>query len=289
MELIKLGEKTYYIKNNTNIGIYKLNDKDVVLIDSGLDESVGRKILRIINENNFCVKYIINTHSHADHTGGNKFIQSRTSCKIYASEVECDITNHPILEPTYLYGSYPFKDLRCKFLEAKESNCDKLIDIEGLEYFTLKGHSFDMIGIKTSDNVYFIGDSLFNENTINKYHISFLNNVEDFISSLDKLSELNGVFVPSHGEVLNDITSLIKLNKDKTYEILDKIKSLCDKSITLEDIVKSIFDTYSLQMNLTQYYLISSTIKAYLSYLIDSNQIEYEFIDNKMYYKTIYQ
>lgn len=289
MELIKLGEKTYYIKNNTNIGIYKLNDKDVVLIDSGLDESVGRKILRIINENNFCIKYIINTHSHADHTGGNKFIQDRTGCKIYASEVECDITNHPILEPTYLYGSYPFKDLRCKFLEAKESNCDKLIDIEGLEYFTLKGHSFDMIGIKTSDKVYFIGDSLFNENTINKYHISFLNNIEDFISSLDKLSELNGVFVPSHGEVSNDIASLIKLNKDKTYEILDKIKSLCDKCITLEDIVKSIFDTYSLQMNLTQYYLISSTIKAYLSYLIDSNQIEYEFIDNKMYYKTIYQ
>lgn len=289
MELIKLGEKTYYIKNNTNIGIYKLNDKDVVLIDSGLDESVGRKILRIINENNFCIKYIINTHSHADHTGGNKFIQDRTGCKIYASEVECDITNHPILEPTYLYGSYPFKDLRCKFLEAKESNCDKLIDIEGLEYFTLKGHSFDMIGIKTSDNVYFIGDSLFNENTINKYHISFLNNIEDFISSLDKLSELDGVFVPSHGEVSNDIASLIKLNKDKTYEILDKIKSLCDKCITLEDIVKSIFDTYSSQMNLTQYYLISSTIKAYLSYLIDSNQIEYEFIDNKMYYKTIYQ
>lgn len=289
MELIKLGEKTYYIKNNTNIGIYKLNDKDVVLIDSGLDESVGRKILRIINENNLCIKYIINTHSHADHTGGNKFIQDRTGCKIYASEVECDITNHPILEPTYLYGSYPFKDLRCKFLEAKESNCDKLIDIEGLEYFTLKGHSFDMIGIKTSDKVYFIGDSLFNENTINKYHISFLNNIEDFISSLDKLSELNGVFVPSHGEVSNDIASLIKLNKDKTYEILDKIKSLCDKCITLEDIVKSIFDTYSLQMNLTQYYLISSTIKAYLSYLIDSNQIEYEFIDNKMYYKTIYQ
>lgn len=289
MELIKLGEKTYYIKNNTNIGIYKLNDKDVVLIDSGLDESVGRKILRIINENNLCIKYIINTHSHADHTGGNKFIQDRTGCKIYAPEVECDITNHPILEPTYLYGSYPFKDLRCKFLEAKESNCDRLIDIEGLEYFTLKGHSFDMIGIKTSDNVYFIGDSLFNENTINKYHISFLNNVEDFISSLDKLSELDGVFVPSHGEVSNDIASLIKLNKDKTYEILDKIKSLCDKYITLEDIVKSIFDTYSLQMNLTQYYLISSTIKAYLSYLIDSNQIEYEFIDNKMYYKTIYQ
>lgn len=286
MELIKLGEKTYYIKNNTNIGIYKLNDTDIVLIDSGLDESVGRKILRIVNENNWNIKCIINTHSHADHTGGNKFLQSRTNCKIYASKIECDITNHPIIEPVYLYGAYPYKELRNKFFEAEESNCEELIDIDGLKYFTLSGHSFDMIGIKTSDNVYFIGDSLFGENTINKYHISYLNNVSDFINSLDKLSELDGCFVPSHIDVSNDIKSLIKLNKDKTYEILDKILYICKDNITLENIIKEVFDIYSLQMNLTQYYLISSTIKAYLTYLIEQNKIKFEFIENKMYFKS---
>ena len=246
MELIKLGDKTYYIKNNTNIGVYKLNDTDIVLIDSGLDESVSRKILRIINDNNWNIKYIINTHSHADHTGGNNFLQSRTNCKIYASEIECDITNHPIIEPIYLYGSYPFKELRNKFFEAKPSNCEKLVDIDGLEYFTLTGHSFDMIGIKTSDNVYFIGDSLFDENTINKYHISYLNNVSEFINSLDKLSEINGLFVPSHGEVSDDIHSLIKLNKDKTNEILNKILLICKDSITLEDIVKDLLSGISI-------------------------------------------
>ena len=194
-----------------------------------------------------------------------------------------------MLEPIYLYGAYPFKELRNKFFEAKLSDCEEIINIDGIEYFTLKGHSFDMIGIKTSDNVYFIGDSLFDENTINKYHISYLNNVSEFINSLDKLSEINGLFVPSHGEVSNDIHSLIKLNKDKTNEILNKILLICKDSITLEDIVKDLFDIYSLQMNLTQYYLISSTIKAYLSYLIDEDKVEYEFINNKMYFKSICQ
>lgn len=38
MELIKLGEKTYYIKNPTNIGIYKRDEENVYLIDSGNDK-----------------------------------------------------------------------------------------------------------------------------------------------------------------------------------------------------------------------------------------------------------
>ena len=30
MELIKVGEKTYYIKNPTNIGIYKIDEENIV-------------------------------------------------------------------------------------------------------------------------------------------------------------------------------------------------------------------------------------------------------------------
>ena len=48
MELIKLGEKTYYIKNPTNIGIYKIDENNVYLIDSGNDKDAGKKILKII-------------------------------------------------------------------------------------------------------------------------------------------------------------------------------------------------------------------------------------------------
>ena len=49
MELIKVGEKTYYIKNPTNIGIYKIDEENIVLIDSGKDKEAGKKILNIIN------------------------------------------------------------------------------------------------------------------------------------------------------------------------------------------------------------------------------------------------
>ena len=45
MELAQLGEKTYYIKNATNIGIYKIDEKNVYLIDTGNDKDAGKKIL----------------------------------------------------------------------------------------------------------------------------------------------------------------------------------------------------------------------------------------------------
>ena len=82
MELIQVGEKTYYIKNPTNIGIYKIDDKNIYIIDSGNDKEAGKKILKIVNEQGFNVKGIINTHSNADHIGGNKVIQEYIHIKL---------------------------------------------------------------------------------------------------------------------------------------------------------------------------------------------------------------
>lgn len=287
MELTKLGEKTYCIQNPTNIGIYKLDDEKVCLIDTGNDKESGRKILKIINEQNWQVECIINTHSNADHIGGNKFIQDRTNCKILSSKTETAIINNPELEPAFLYGAMPLNELNNKFLLAKESNC-QIIDNnlpEGLEYFTLKGHFIDMIGIKTSDNIYFLGDSIFSEETINKYHIFFIYDVEKYLQTLDFLETLNGTFyIPSHVKPLTDLKELIKVNKNKINEICNAILNTCQNPITTEEIIKKIFDTYNLEININQYALLGSTIKSYLTYLNNQNRVEYFFKDNLLYW-----
>lgn len=288
MELIQVGEKTYYIKNPTNIGIYQVDEKNVYLIDSGNDKDAGKKILKILEEKNWQVKGIINTHSNADHIGGNKVIQDRTNCAILAYNIEKSFTEYPILEPSFLYGGHPFKELQNKFLLAKEST---VLPIEnhlpdGLDYFVLKGHFFTMIGIKTSDNVYFIGDALFSEETINKYHLFFLYDVREYLNTLDFLSTLNGtLFIPSHVEATNNLSNLITLNRKKIEEVLDKIQNICQEEITCEELVQKLFNAYHLEMNLNQYFLIGSTIKSYLSYLKDEEKLEYIFKENKMYWK----
>lgn len=288
MELIKVGEKTYYIKNPVNIGVYKINDKEVYLIDSGSDKDSGKKILKILDENNLQVKAIINTHSHADHIGGNKVIQDRTNCKIYSFGVEKEFINHPILEPTFLFGGYPFKDLENKFLRAKESEVSDLPLPTDLTYFSLGGHSFDMIGVKTSDDVYFLADALISKETIEKYSLFFLYDVEKYLETLTFLEKQEAkLFILSHCEATTDIKELIKVNREKIEEILNVLTGLCEEKIAFDDLLKKVFEYYNLIMNTNQYVLISSTIKSYLSYLINNNRIKYEFSDNKMYYYKV--
>jgi glyoxylase-like metal-dependent hydrolase (beta-lactamase superfamily II) len=290
MKLVKVGEKTYYIENATNIGIYKIDDNNVYLIDTGNDKDAGKKILKIIAEQDWNVKGIITTHSNADHIGGNKVIQDRTNCTILAYNIEKSFTEFPILESSFLYGGYPFKDIRNKFLLAKESVVTPIENNlpDGLEFFTLKGHFFDMIGIKTSDNVYFLADSLFSEETITKYHLFFIYDVREFLNTLDYLNTLNGdLYIPSHCEATNDISSLIELNRNKVNEIMNKIYSACEKEMSFEEVLKYIFDEYNLIINSNQYVLVGSTIRSYLSYLYDENKLSYQFKDNKMVWKQV--
>ncbi|MGI6072401.1 MAG: alpha/beta fold hydrolase [Lachnospiraceae bacterium] len=288
MELIKVGEKTYYIKNPTNIGIYKVSDKDVYLIDTGNDKDAGKKILKIIDGQGWNVKGIITTHSHADHIGGNKVIQDKTDCPVYALGIEKSFTEFPILKPSFFFGGYPFKDLRKKSFLAEKSTVTAINDNlpEGLEYFPLKGHSFDMIGIKTDDDVYFLADSLFSEEVIKKYHLFSTYDVGEYLNTLDYLSTLDGrLFIPSHCKATANISNLIELNRNKVQEISDKLYSLCSKGTTFENILKAIFDDYGLTMNPGQYVLTGSTVHSYLSYLYDNGKLRIEFRDNKMYWK----
>lgn len=287
MELRQVGKNTYYIANPTNIGIYKIDDTNVYLIDSGNDADAGKKIIKIIEEQGLHIAGIIVTHSNADHIGGNKVIQDRLEAKVLACKIESCFTEYPILEPAFLYGGYPFKEIRNKFLMAKPS---KTISLEenlpaGLEYFPIRGHFFDMVGLKTDDDVYFLGDSLFSEETIQKYHIFFIYDVQEFLRTLDYLETLKGrLFIPSHCEATEVIEDLIELNRQKIVEITELIHSYLDIPHTFEETLKFVFDHYGLTMNESQYVLIGSTLRSYLSYLKDENRITYYFENNEMYW-----
>ncbi len=285
MELVQLTPNTYYIKNRTNIGVIKRGESDVFLVDTGNDADAGKKILRIISEHNWRICGIINTHSHADHIGGNKAIIDKTKAPVYANSMEDCFISYPILEPAMLYGAYPFKDLQNKFLLAPQTAYAPL-ELSDLSILPLPGHAPAMIGIKTRDDVVFLGDALASEEIISKYHIFYLYNVSDYLNTLDYLEQITArVFVMAHGEVLDNITSLIALNREKIGEICDVILTYLQEDLSMEELISVVLSHYDISVDINQYILLTSTLKAYISYLIDEEKIKYYFANNKIYLK----
>lgn len=219
-------------------------------------------------------------------------MQNQTGCKIYAPGIDCAFTNHPILEPSFLYGGFPSKDLRHKFLMAQESKADPLstADLpEGMSIINLPGHFFDMVGYRNNDDVIYLADCLSSKETLDKYQIGFIYDVSSYLETLEMVKKLKAVmFIPSHAEPTNDITSLATLNIDKVHEIADKILAVCKESILFEKVLQKLFNDYALTMNFEQYVLVGSTIRSYLSWLKDMGQINVIFEDGQLLWQTTF-
>ncbi len=285
-ELIQIADNSYYIQSPAKIGLIKLSDSDVCLIDSGSDKDAGRRVRQHLDANNWRLSAIYNTHSNADHIGGNQYLQKQTGCRVFAPGVDCAFTRHTVLEPSFLYGGFPPKDLRHKFLMAQESNAEYLTDgalPEGLELIPLPGHFFDMVGFRSRDNVVYLADCLASKETLEKYQISFIYDVAAYLNTLEAVKKLEAkMFIPAHAEVTDDIVPLAQFNIDKVNEIAEKITEICTAPLCFEQILQKLFEDYGLNMSFEQYVLVGSTVRSYLSWLKDSGKLNAYFENNML-------
>ncbi len=311
-ELIQAAGSSYYIQSPAKIGLVKLNEKEVCLIDSGNDKNAGRKVRQILDANGWKLRAIYNTHSHADHIGGNQYLQKQTGCRIYAPGIECSFTRHPLLEPISLYGGYPPKDLRHKFLMALESDAEYLTEAALLqagkeslypdgnpdtekdeqdrngcfmEMIPLPGHCFEMVGFRTSDDVVYLADCLSSAETLEKYQIGYIYDVAAYLDTLEKVKTMQAkLFVPAHTEPTEDIVPLAEMNIAKVRGIGEKIVDICTAPSGFERILQKLFTEYELQMNFEQYALVGSTVRSYLAWLKNEGKLDVEFRNNMAYW-----
>ncbi len=290
-ELVQVAKSTYYIDCPAKIGLVKRNDTEVCLIDSGNDKDAGRKVRQILERNSWQLTAIYNTHSNADHIGGNKYLQAQTGCRVFARGIEADFTNHPLLEPSFLYGGFPPKALCHKFLMAQESEAIPLTQNvlpDGMELLALPGHFFDMVGFRTADDIVFLADCLSSAQTLEKYQISFVYDVAAYLDTLEQVKGMRAaLFIPAHAEATTDIAPLAQRNIDKVHEIAKKIVELCGEPRIFEHILQRLFREFSLTMNFDQYVLVGSTVRSYLSWLKDDGRLEYVFENGQMLWKAI--
>lgn len=290
-ELIQVSGSSYYVQSPAKIGLVRLNDTDVCLIDSGSDKDAGRKARQLMEKNGWHLTAIYNTHSHADHIGGNRYLQSQTGCRLYAPGAECAVTRHTVLEPSMLYGGCPPKELRHKFLMAQESDAAYLTaDVlpEGFRLLPLPGHCMDMVGFRTPDDVVYLADCVSSRETLEKYRIGYIYDVGAYLATLEAVKTMTAkAFVPAHAEVTEDIAPLVQYNMDTVQEVGDAITALCAAPQTFEELLKALFDRYGMVMTFEQYALVGATVRSYLTWLKETGRVTAEFADNRMLWRRV--
>ena len=285
-ELIQAAEHTYYIESPAKIGLVQTGDT-VALIDSGSDKEAGRKIRQHLDARGLKLSAIYNTHSNADHIGGNQYLQRQTGCAVYAPGVEAAFTRDPILEPSFLYGGCPPKPLRHKFLLAQPSDV-QVLDPKAcpLEVIPLPGHFFDMVGYRTEDDVVFLADCLSSRETLEKYRVSFIYDVAAYLDTLDRVAAMEAaLFVPAHAAATEDIAPLARYNRDQVYAVAEYLLDLLAEPLAFEEVLRRLFRRYHLTMDFQQYVLVGSTVKSYLAWLLDGGRVTAAFDDCRLLWR----
>lgn len=293
MELIKIKGNSYYIPSNTNIGVYTYKNKFCLLIDTGINNTVARKIDEVLKSNNLHPKYIINTHSHTDHCGGNSYFKENYSGTIvYSSIPEKLYIENPDLHSIISFSAKPSK----KILKSKKpSDVDLILDNgsnkindEKFDVFESKGHSLDHICIITPEKVCFLGDCIFSIETLEKYPFPFLSDIRESLDTLNTLKEIDAeFFVISHGkDVINkeDLNKLIQLNEENINKNCEMILELLDQPYTREDLLENIMILNDIEVDVKEYLLNLSSLSAFIAYLQDEDLIDCSIEGGKLYF-----
>ncbi len=311
MKAQKLFDSVYFIPGSTNIGIIldcparKTELCDVYIVDSGRGKDDADIILRELSElfpdEYYILKAVINTHSHADHSGGNAYLQEKAGCKIWCSEGEAAGLQNPLIQSSVEWGGNPIEELKTEFYLPKKCKTDKFIseDLTDLlknggkiQYVPLPGHYFDMFGILYTDSaghrVLFAGDGFFGRQFLFKYWIPYIFDVGKEFETLDKLSKFKAdYYIPSHGDALTRIEETVEENQIALLSTEICIMGILNKeSLTFEELLKRVADKNGINMKAAQIILIGSTLRAYLVYLRESGKADFYVEGNKMFWKS---
>lgn len=159
-----------------------------------------------------------------------------------------------------------------------------------LQVISLPGHYIGQTGFLFTDTdgkkVFFGGDSFSGRSAIKRFWIQYLLDETQTKETLHSLSKIKADFyVPGHGEMVTEIEGIAELNLIAILETEDMILDELKTPKTLEEILKAVAERNSIPLKISQYCLVGSTLRSYLSGLHNEGRITYEIQNNKMLWK----
>ena len=234
IEVTKLTGNIYKLEATTTFSVNMVvfvGDDGILLVDDcmeGASEAIQGELKKISGKP---VKYIINTHVHADHTGGNKLF-AKDATIIAHSNVKKQLTTGINILQEFPEESLPDKSIDKEITLNFNGEEIRIIPLPG-------GHTdSDLIVWFTKSGVVCMG-SLLLTNQLPYIDYNAGGNIKDYAKNVEKASSMlpeNVVLVAGHGE--NASVSDLKEYAEMILNTTVVIEKGLDKGKTVDELVK---------------------------------------------------
>lgn len=294
MEIKKVKGNTFCIDTGmTYIPFYKINDEEIIMLDSGWAKGERKGIDELLEKNNFKVVGIVCSHAHIDHIGNNAYLKNKYKCIIAMPAYEALVCSSIVNLKVY-YSSQTLSDVEEHYghmvceTDVMISDTQDTIYVCGIKFKILHtpGHSPAHICITTPDDVAYLGDALISYEVMKGAKMPYAYILREDLKSKLKLYDLKcSKYIVAHKGIYNEITELITDNinfyKDRAKRVYDVI----DDAMTMEDILKAVIKNFNIHVNSKyRYKVIERMLRSYVEYLYEIGSIKLNMDDGFLKY-----
>lgn len=284
MEIKEVRGNTFCIDTGmTYIPFYKINDEEIIMLDSGWAQGEREGIEELLEKNKFKVVGIICSHGHRDHIGNAAYLKKKYNCIIVMSAYEALMCSSEVNLKVYYYAQTltkveeHFGHMICETDIAIFNNQDR-VDVCGVGFDIIHtpGHSPAHICIITPDDVAYLGDALISYEVMEGAKMPYAFILSEDLKSKTKLYDLKcSKYVVAHKGMYDDITELITDNINFYKKRATKIYDVIDGAMTMEEIMKTVIKKFSINVKtINKYILVERMLRSYVEYLNETGLIE---------------
>lgn len=283
MEIKEIKGNTFCIDTGMlYIPFYKINQKEIIMLDSGWAKGEREGIDEILEKNNLVIVGIICTHAHVDHVGNNAYLKDKYNCIIAMPAYEALICSSTMNLKLY-YNSQTLSEVTehfghmvCKTDIMILDNQD-VISVQHIEFKIIHtpGHSPAHVCIITPDDVAYLGDALIGYEVMRGAKMPYAFILSEDLKSKLKLYDLKcSKYVVAHKGMYDDITKLITDNIDFYKNRATRVYDVVDGAMTRDDILKAVIEKFNIHVNSKyKYTMIERMLGSYVEYLNETGRL----------------